>query len=78
MAQHTQHNLLGVVDKGRAVAGSNAVSGSGNITSHNVYADHAALDTALLADGYTQTQLDKMTLNDKRYAVRLADDADSI
>lgn len=81
MGQHTQHNLIGVVDKGRAVSGSAAVAGSGNITTTANYADHAALDarlTAISATTYTQAQLDKMTLNDKRYAVRLADDADSI
>lgn len=77
MAQHTQHNHLGVVDGGRAVADSAAVPGGGNITSPANYADHAALDTRLIALGYTQTDCDKMTLNDKRYAVRLADDPDS-
>lgn len=81
MAQHTQHNIIGVVDKGRAIAGSDAVTSNGNITTANDYASHAALDARLALISpttYTTAELDKMTLNDKRYAVRLNDDADSI
>ena len=81
MAQHTQVNAIGVVDKGRAVAKSAAVPGGGNITAPATYASHTDLDTrltAISATTYTQAVLDKMTLNDKIYAVRLADDADSI
>lgn len=38
----------------------------------------ATLDTRLLAIGYTQLNIDKMTENDKVYAVRLADDPGSM
>lgn len=42
------------------------------------YASNASLDTRLLALGYTQATLDKMTQNDKVYALRLKDDAGSL
>lgn len=76
MAQHQPGNAQGIVDKERAVAGSAPVS-SGSLGTPANYDSNASLDTALLADGYTQATLDSMTQNDKIYALRLADDADS-
>lgn len=77
MAQHQLHNKQGFVDKERAVADSAAVPG-GSVTTPANYDSNTALDTRLLALGYTQAQLDGMTQNDKVYAVRLSDDADSL
>lgn len=40
--------------------------------------DEQGLDARLLALSYTQSQINQMTQNDKVYAVRLADDPESI
>lgn len=40
--------------------------------------DEQSLDARLLTIGYTQSAINQMTQNDKIYAVRLADDAESI
>lgn len=40
--------------------------------------DEQSLDARLLTLNYTQSQINQMTQNDKIYAVRLADDAESI
>lgn len=54
------------------------VDGTDHLSTPANYASNEALDTRLLALSYTQAQIDHMTQNDKVYAVRLADDADSI
>lgn len=77
MAQHQLFNKQNFVDKERAVAGSDAVPG-GSVGTPANYDSNTALDTRLLALGYSQATLDKMTQNDKVYAVRLNDDEDSI
>lgn len=40
--------------------------------------DEQNLDSRLLAIGYTQSQVNQMSQNDKIYAVRIADDAESV
>lgn len=40
--------------------------------------DEQSLDARLLAIGYTQSQINQMNQNDKVYAVRVADDPESI
>lgn len=42
------------------------------------YASVSALETRLLAIGYTAAQLKLMTINDMQYAVRLNDDSAGI
>jgi hypothetical protein len=82
MAQHMIGALEAdsVVAKNRAVAGSVATSG-------NVYANHThytsltSLDarlTAINATIYTTEVLNKMTANDKVFAVRMNDDLNTI
>lgn len=76
----TQHQLgeleaAGIVARNRAVAGSVAVNTSVYATTN--YGSISTLDARLIAINaaiYTQAQLDKMTANDKVFAVRLNDD----
>jgi len=42
------------------------------------FASQATMDTRLLALGYSQANIDKMTENDKIYAIRTADDPGSM
>jgi len=65
------------VVKTRATSKSAAVSTHGFATPAN-YASMSALDTRLLALGYTQANIDRMNANDKQFAVRAADDAGTI
>ena len=82
MAQHQVGDLeaSGITSRAKAVAGSVATSGNIFATPAN-YVSNTALDTRLTAISgtiYTQAQLDKMTANDKIYAVRLNDDPTTI
>lgn len=64
------------VDRTRATAKSVADNTSAVTTPAN-YSNVAALDarlTAISATTYSQANLDRMTINDKIYALRLADD----
>lgn len=81
----TQHQVGGldandIVSKARAVAGSAATNGNIFATPQN-YTSIAAMDTRLQAINgtlYTQAILDKMTANDKAYAIRLNDDPGTV
>jgi hypothetical protein len=82
MPQNQISNDLGVafIDKRRATAGS-PPDDETSITTPANYASIDNLDarlTAINAALYTQAVLDKMTVNDKVYAVRLNDDAGSL
>lgn len=71
---------LGFVDKTRATAGSVADSSSAVATPAN-YASETAINarlTAINATLYSAANLDKMTFNDKVYALRLADDSGTL
>lgn len=77
MAQHQPGNSQGITDKNRATADSAAKS-DGSVSAPATYDSHDDLDTALAtadAGYFTQSRLDKMTLNDKVYALRLANDS---
>lgn len=77
MAQHNLRNspIQMGLSTAHVPAGSAAVStaDTGDVTD---YESVSALDTALLAKGgiYTQVYLDSLTMNDKIYALKLADD----
>lgn len=81
----TQHQLgdleaSGIVSRARAVAGSVAVN-TGMLATPANYTSIAALDARLIAINattYTQAQLDKMTANDKIFAIRLNDDPTTV
>lgn len=82
MAQHQVGDLesAGIVSKAKAVAGSVATPGNIYATPGN-YVSNTALDTRLAAVNaalYPQSQLDKMTANDKIYALRLNDDPQTL
>lgn len=77
MAQHKLFNNQGFIDPGRETAGSSAVAG-GSVGTPANYDSNTSMDTRLIALGYTQAQCDKMTANDKVYAIRLADDSDTL
>lgn len=82
MAQHQVGNLEpeAIVSRARAVSGSVAVS-TGIFATPANYASINALDARLIAINagiYTQAQLDKMTANDKIFAIRLNDDAGTV
>ena len=79
MAQHQVGNLEpdGFVNKQRSTAGSVADS-NGNLATPANYMSLAALDTRLNALGYSQADLDKMSANDKIYALRLNDDSGTV
>lgn len=76
MAQHMIGDPRGFTDKQRATAGSAAKSNKSVATPNN-YADITSMDarlTAISATTYSQANLDRMTFNDKVYALRLIDD----
>lgn len=82
MSQHQVGGISsdGIVDRTRATAGSAADATSPYATPAN-YASLSALDTRLNAISgtiYAQSVLDKMTVNDKIYALRLNDDAGTV
>lgn len=82
MSQHQVGDLEGngIVSKAKATAGSVAASGSIYATPAN-YTSQNALDarlTAISATVYPQTQCDKMTSNDKIFAVRANDDPNTL
>lgn len=66
---------LGLPDKRRTASTPNSATSINTIAN---YASQATLDARLLVLGYPQKNIDSMTLNDKVYAVRLADDPTSI
>jgi hypothetical protein len=61
------------VDKRRSTTA--AGSTDDNIGTPANYASIDALETRLLALGYSQSDLNSMTVNDKQYALRLKDDS---
>lgn len=65
---------LGFVDKRRSTA-ANTGKNTSILTTPANFNDVNAMETRLLSAGYTQAQLNVMTLNDKVYAVRLAAEA---
>lgn len=82
MAQTQIGTLLDVafVNRARAKAGS-VIGNDDDLTTPGNYASIATLDArlqAINAGYYTQALLDKMTANDKVYAVRLNDDPTSL
>lgn len=80
MAHMPGDNALGFVDRTRSTAGSAADQTSAVGTPAN-YASESALDarlTAISATTYTAERLRNMTMNDKVYAVRVNDDANTI
>lgn len=82
MAQNMVSGFVdpGFVNKQRVKADSN-IGDETDLTTPANYASIDALDARLKvinAAYYTNARLDKMTLNDKVYAVRVADDADTI
>lgn len=80
MAQHQPGNKLGVVSKTKATAGSAASSGNIVGTPANYFSETSinARLTAINATLYSAANLDKMTLNDKIYALRVLDDSGTI
>lgn len=76
MPTHQLSNMLEVVDK-RNVA---KTSTADNIATPANFADNDSLDTRLLAIGgyYTAANIQKLTLNDKIWAVRSVDEAAGI
>jgi hypothetical protein len=64
----------GWVDKRK----SGAPTATTSITTPANFASVSAMETRLLAVGYTAAQLRQMTQNDKIYALRLADESASI
>lgn len=61
-----------------AASGATASGDTARFLGLNDLRDEQSLDARLLTLGYTQTQVNSMTQNDKIYAVRLADDPESI
>lgn len=76
-----QHQIVppthAFLDPNRATAGSVADGGS-TVSAPATYDSNDALDAALITEGYTQTECDKMTQNDKVYALRLANDSNTL
>lgn len=54
---------------------ANVVSNTTKLSTPATYNDRTSLETYLLAHGYTQAQLNIMTLNDCVYATKLSQDA---
>lgn len=67
---------IGWVDKRKAASNDPTTELPAALT--DALVDHASMDASLLANGYTQVQIDSMTQNDKVYALRLVHDATGI
>lgn len=82
MARHMPgDNNLGFTDRQRAGASGSVADDASAVGTPANYASEAALDarlTAISATTYTAARLASMTTNDKVYAVRLNDDANTI
>lgn len=78
--QVTAHNGTTTVTFTPAAAGATASGDVAVLVSGDPYADNGSLDQKLLAMGgvYTQAYVDKMTQNDKVYAIRQFENADSV
>lgn len=77
MAKQNKTALGGAIDMGSVVDKRRGNNLAANPLSNN-YADETALNNALTTAGYTDAQAASMTINDKIYAVRLANDAAGI
>ena len=66
----TAHNGTTTVTFSPAAASATASGDTLRLVASSPYADNDSLDAKLLANGYTQLQIDKLTQNDKVYAVR--------
>lgn len=78
MAQAQTRNILGVVDKRRDhLANTNAASSTTVSNIRDVNAMRTRL-AAISGTTYTAAVLDKMTVNDMIYAIRVSDEAASI
>lgn len=85
LKQETVFEITGVADAASKTVtfspAANVATASGDtcrIISDDDYQDHESLDerlNAISGTTYSQAQLDKMTVNDKIYALRLNDDA---
>lgn len=85
LKQETVFTVTGVAVAGSttvtfapAAAGATASGDVARFLGLSDVRDEQSLDARLLALTYTQSQINQMTQNDKIYAVRLADDAESI
>lgn len=67
----TAHNGTTTVTFTPAAAAATASGDVARLVSGNVFDDMDSLDAFLVANGYTQTRVDGMTMNDKIYAARL-------
>lgn len=79
-AQHGQVEELNTLtgpQRQRATAANHAKNQT-TLSTPATYNDRTALETYLLANGYTQAALNRMTLNDCVYAARLKQDPTSI
>jgi hypothetical protein len=65
---------VGFIDKRRSGSQANTTP----LGTPANYASISAMETRLLALGYTASQIRIMTTNDKQYALRLADDSAGI
>jgi len=78
MAQHYVHSspVKAGISKAHVIAASAAKSTT-DLGAPETYQSPGALDTALLVVGgiYTQAYLDSLTMNDKIYALKLANDS---
>lgn len=76
MAQSLTKNMLGYVDKRRVPADA-----ANRVTTDANFSDITSMRTRLFAvsaTAYSVANLDKMTVNDMLYALRLADEAAGI
>ena len=88
LKQETVFEVTGVADAASktvtfspAASGATASGDTCRFVGSNVYQDHETIDEALLAFNstlYSQANLDKMTQNDKVYALRLIKDPGSL
>jgi hypothetical protein len=76
----TAHNGTTTITFTPAAAASTASGDKAVLVSGNAYTDNASLDQKLLAIGgvYTQAYIDKMTQNDKVYAIRQFEQPESV
>lgn len=77
MAKNVKTALGGAIDTGSIVDKRRGANLAANPFSAN-YASETALNNALGTAGYSDENINLMTLNDKIYAVRLANDAAGI
>ena len=77
-AQGQIGDLRGFIDKRRSAPATAAMASATKLATIANYTDLDSIEARLITAGYSQTNLNRMTMNDKIYALRLVTDSAGI